>query len=253
MSDLHEASSSPAGASTHAGSALEFDAGNARIAEDPSRVEGSRASRASREDLANSLTHGLGLLASLVAAPALVAISAAEGTAWHVATSVIYGISLVGLYAVSTLHHAIVHPRAKRFFQVLDHCAIYLLIAGSYTPIMLVALRGGVGWTLLTVVWTLAVAGIVFKAFFTGRFAGLSTAVYLLMGWLCVVAIQPLLRILPTASVAWLVAGGVAYTVGTLFYHARRLSYSHALWHLFVLAGSAFHYIAIAQILRTIA
>ncbi len=210
-------------------------------------------SRVSREDLANSVTHGLGLLASLVAAPTLVAISAAEGTAWHVATSVVYGISLVGLYAVSTLHHAIVHPRAKRFFQVLDHCAIYLLIAGSYTPIMLVAVRGGVGWTLLTVVWTLAVAGIVFKAFFTGRFAGLSTAVYLLMGWLCLVAIQPLQRILPTASVAWLVAGGLAYTVGTLFYHARRLSYSHALWHLFVLAGSAFHYIAIAQILRTIA
>src|SRR4051812_43815719 len=140
-----------------------------------------------REEIANSVTHGLGLLASLVGVFALISLSVERGEAWHIASAVIYGTSLVALYAASTLYHALKGTGARGLLRVLDHCAIYLLIAGTYTPITLVSLRGGWGWTLFGLVWSLAVVGIVFKILATGRFAILSTVAYVLMGWLCIV------------------------------------------------------------------
>jgi len=199
-----------------------------------------------REEIANSVTHGLGLLASLIGAVVLVSLSVERGEAWHVVSAVVYGVTLVSLYAASTLYHAFKGTGARAVLRVLDHCAIYLLIAGTYTPVTLVSLRGGWGWALFCTVWFLAIAGIVFKVWATGRFAVLSTAVYVLMGWLCIVALKPMFVLLSPGALALLGAGGVLYTAGTLFYHSERVPYSHAVWHLFVVAGSVCHYLAIA-------
>ena len=197
----------------------------------------------SREEVANVLTHGAGTLASAVGAGVLLTVAALQGDAWKVVSSAVFGATLVLLYAASTLYHAARTPSVKARLKVLDHCAIYLLIAGSYTPFALVGLRGGWGWSLFGIAWTLAAAGTVFKLFFTGRFPRLSTATYVGMGWLAVVAIVPMMQRLPPATLAWMVAGGVTYTAGTVFYHSRRIPYAHAIWHLFVLGGSACHYI----------
>lgn len=199
-----------------------------------------------REEVANSVTHGLGLLASLVGAVVLVALSVEQGEAWHVVSAAIYGVTLVALYAASTLYHALKGTRARGVLQVLDHCAIYLLIAGTYTPVTLVGLRGGWGWTLFGVAWGLAVAGIGFKILATGRLAMLSTVAYVLMGWLCIVAVKPMFVLLSPGALALLALGGVLYTAGTVFYRSKRIPYSHAVWHLFVVAGSVCHYLAIA-------
>jgi hemolysin III len=199
-----------------------------------------------REEVANSVTHGLGLLASLVGAVVLVSLSVEQGEVWHVVSAAIYGATLVTLYAASTLYHALKGTRARNVLRVLDHCAIYLLIAGTYTPITLVSLRGGWGWTLFGLAWGLAAAGIVFKILAAGRFAILSTVAYVLMGWLCIVALKPMLVLLSPGALALLGAGGVLYTAGIVFYHSKRVPYSHAVWHLFVVAGSVCHYLAIA-------
>ncbi len=199
-----------------------------------------------REEVANSVTHGLGLLASVAGAVVLIALGAERGEAWHVVSAAIYGATLVALYAASTLYHAFKGTRAGGALRVLDHCAIYLLAAGTYTPITLVSLRGGWGWTLFGLVWSLALAGIVFKVLATGRFAVLSTVAYVLMGWLCIIAAKPIIVFLSPGALALLAAGGVLYTAGTVFYHSRRVPYSHAVWHLFVVAGSVCHYLAIA-------
>ena len=196
------------------------------------------------EEAANVATHAAGLLASVVGAGVLVYLGIVRDDALHVASAGVYGATLVALYAASTLYHAFRRPGVKRVLRVLDHCAIYLLIAGTYTPFVLVGLGGGWGWTLFGIVWVLAAAGIVFKVFATGRFAVVSTAAYVAMGWIGVIAFKPLMDSLPTAAIVWLVLGGVSYTAGTLFYH-RRIPYSHALWHLFVLFGSVCHFIAI--------
>jgi hemolysin III len=198
------------------------------------------------EEIANGVTHGVGLGASLVGALLLVVLTALHGDAWQVVSSAVYGATLVTLYTASTLYHSFRGVRAKKALRVFDHCAIYLLIAGSYTPFALVSLRGPWGWTLFTLVWGLTVAGIVFKVFFTGRLNALSTAVYVLMGWLCVVAAKPIVESVPPGALWLLLAGGVAYTAGTVFYHNRRVPYSHAVWHLFVIGGSVFHYLAIS-------
>jgi hemolysin III len=197
-----------------------------------------------REEAANVATHAAGLVASIVGVAVLVYLGVVRGEVLHVASAGLYGATLVALYAASTLYHAFREPGVKRVLRVLDHCAIYLLIAGTYTPFVLVGLGGGWGWALFGVVWAMAAAGIVFKVFATGRFAVASTAAYVAMGWLGVVAIGPLVRSLPGAALAWLLAGGVAYTAGTFFYH-RKIPYSHALWHVFVLAGSICHFVAI--------
>ena len=199
----------------------------------------------SREEIANVLTHGAGAVASLAGAAVLVTVAALGGDAWKVVGSAVFGTTLVLLYTASTLYHAARSPVARARLKVLDHCAIYLLIAGSYTPFTLIGLRGGWGWSLFGVIWGLAVAGTVFKLFFTGRFPRLSTAVYVAMGWLAVVAIGPMVQRLPAATLAWMVAGGLIYTAGTVFYHSRRIPYAHAIWHLFVLGGSACHFAAV--------
>ena len=196
------------------------------------------------EEAANVATHAAGLLASMVGGTVLVYLGMVRGEVLHVASAGVYGATLVALYAASTLYHAFRRPGVKRVMRVIDHCAIYLLIAGTYTPFVLVGLGGGWGWTLFGVVWATAAAGIVFKLFATGRFTVVSTAAYVAMGWLGVVAFKPLVDALPTAAIVWLVLGGLAYTAGTLFYH-RRVPYSHALWHVFVLLGSACHFFAI--------
>ena len=199
-----------------------------------------------QEERANVVTHGLGLIASIVVTVLLVVMAARRGDPWEIVGAAIFGATLIALYAASTLYHAARRPVFKQRLMIVDHCAIYLLIAGSYTPFMLGELRGGWGWSLFGVIWGLAAAGIVFKLFFTGRFRLLSTAVYIAMGWLALIALGPMLRHLPHSTVAWLVAGGVAYTAGTPFYHSARIKYGHAIWHSFVLTGSACHAIAVA-------
>ena len=199
------------------------------------------------EELANALTHGFGAAAALAAGAVLITLSAIYGDGWQLASAIVFGVAMLLLYTASTLYHAISHPIAKGRLKVFDHCAIYLLIAGTYTPFMLVGLRGPTGWWLFGTIWTLALAGVVFKLFFTGRFKRLSTGIYIGMGWLIVLAIKPMLHALGTASLLWLLAGGVAYTAGTFFYMRPQLRYSHAIWHGFVIAGSTCHYISVMQ------
>ena len=197
------------------------------------------------EEIAHALTHGLGLVASIVGFVILVVAAARTGDPWRIVGCAVYGTTLILLYTASTLYHALSRTRARRVFRVLDHSAIFLLIAGTYTPFTLVNLRGPWGWTLLGVVWGLAVLGVTTKSVFGTRWPILSTAIYIVMGWTVLVAVKPLLAHVPAAGVAWLVAGGVAYTGGVVFFAWERLRYSHAIWHLFVLAGSAFHFVAV--------
>ena len=203
-----------------------------------------------RQELWNALTHGLGAAAALAGGAVLITLAAIWGDAWQLAGAIVFGVALLLLYTASTLYHAIQHPIAKGRLKVFDHCAIYLLIAGTYTPFTLVSLRGPWGWSLFAAIWTLAVAGVVFKLFFTGRFKRLSTAIYIAMGWLVVVAAKPMLSSLDGWTLGWLLAGGAAYTLGTFFYHRESIPHSHAIWHLFVIAGSVCHFVAVsAQVL----
>ena len=198
-----------------------------------------------REELANALTHGVGAAAALAGGAVLITLTAIYGDGWQLAGAIVFGVALLLLYTASTLYHAISHPVAKGRLKVFNHCAIYLLIAGTYTPFTLVGLRGPTGWWLFGTIWTLALAGVVFKLFSTGRFKKLSTLIYIGMGWLVLVAIKPMLAALSTASLLWLLAGGVAYTLGTFFYMRPGLRYAHAIWHGFVIAGSTCHYISV--------
>ena len=200
-----------------------------------------------RDEIANALTHGLGAAAALAGGAVLITLAAIYGDGWQLAGAIVFGVALLLLYTASTLYHAIQHPVAKGRLKVFDHCAIYLLIAGTYTPFTLVGLRGTWGWSLFAAIWTLAVAGVVFKLFYTGRFKRLSTAIYIAMGWLVVVAIKPMLSSLDTWTLGWLLAGGLAYTLGTVFYHRESIRYSHAIWHLFVIAGSVCHFVAVGS------
>jgi hemolysin III len=194
--------------------------------------------------LANAITHGVGAVLAVAGAVYLIAAST-RGTAWHVASCAVFALTLVLVYLCSTLYHSLVRTRARHVFQVLDHSAIYLLIAGTYTPFTLVSLRGPVGWALFGIVWALAVAGVIFKSLAIGRFAVASVLVYLFQGWVVVFAVLPLLHAIGWHGVMWLGAGGLAYTLGIAFFALDRLRYFHATWHVFVLAGSVAHYFAI--------
>jgi hemolysin III len=194
--------------------------------------------------LANAITHGVGAAFALAGAVYLI-VASARGSAWLIVSCSIYAATLFLIYLCSTLYHSLVRTRARHVFHVLDHSAIYLLIAGTYTPFMLVSMRGAAGWTLLAVVWTLAIAGVVFKSLALGRFPAASATVYLLMGWCVVFAIRPLLHAISWHGMMWLAAGGVAYTLGVVFFANDRLHFFHALWHVFVLAGSTAHYFAV--------
>ena len=201
-----------------------------------------------REEFVNALTHGAGAVAAVAGGAVLITLALLFGSRVQVASAMVFVTTLVALYSVSTLYHAVRHERLKAQLKVLDHCAIFLLIAGTYTPFTLVALKGGWGWTLLALIWALAALGVVFKLFFTGRFRRMSTILYVGMGWLGIVAIGPLVDALSTWTLGWLLAGGVAYTAGTVFYHNERIPYAHAIWHLFVLAGSVLHFVAVASL-----
>ena len=206
--------------------------------------------RRKREELASALTHGVGAIAALAAGSVLITLAALWGDGWQLGAAIVFGTCLLLLYLASTLYHSFQQPAIKGRLKVFDHCAIYLLIAGTYTPFTLIGLRGTLGWSLFAAIWTLAIAGVVFKLFFTGRFKLLSTAIYVAMGWLVVVAIKPVMAALDGWTLGWLLAGGLFYTLGTVFYHRESIRYSHAIWHLFCIAGSVCHYVAVmAQVL----
>ena len=198
------------------------------------------------EEIANSIAHGLALLAALVGIPFLIVRAVELGDTAFVVGVCIFSVSILLLYSASTLLHALPMGKAKRVFLVLDHAAIYLLIAGTYTPFTLGVLRGPWGWSLFGIVWGIAFFGVLLKAFGKGTHPVFSTGLYLLMGWLIVIAIKPLLASVPMAGMAWLVAGGLCYTVGVVFFATdSKFLYGHFIWHLFVFAGTACHYFAV--------
>ncbi|NLF40510.1 hemolysin III family protein [bacterium] len=201
--------------------------------------------RTQGEQLADTATHAIGVGLSIAGLAILVVFAALKGTAWHVVSCSIYGATLVLLYSSSTLYHSFSHTPLEKFFNAVDHSAIYLLIAGTYTPFMMVNLRGPWGWTILSLIWVLAIGGIVFKAFCAGRFRALSVTLYIMMGWLVVVAARPVIAHIPVGGIVWLMIGGVSYTLGTVFYLWRRLPFGHSIWHLFVLGGSISHFFAV--------
>jgi hemolysin III len=199
----------------------------------------------SREELANSVSHGFGLVFAVAAVPVLVVRATMGGGIANVIGSTVFGLALILLYAASTWYHAVPASSAKERLRLLDHAAIYMLIAGTYTPFTLGVLRGTLGWTLLGLVWTAAAVGVIAKLIVGFRYPRLSAAMYLAMGWLAVVAIRPLLLGMPRTGFALLVAGGLSYTVGVAFFAARNVPYAHFVWHLFVLAGSTCHFFAV--------
>ena len=197
------------------------------------------------EELTHAISHGAGVILSIAGLSWMLYLSIAISDPWRIVASVVYGLSLISLFLASTLYHAWpVSPR-KRLFQMLDHCAIYLLIAGTYTPFLLVSMRSGTGWWMFGAIWSLAAAGILTKLWLGHRFPGLSLAGYLVMGWLIVIAAPALADAIGSGGMAWVVAGGLCYTLGAGFYAAKRVPYNHAIWHLFVLAGGVCHFLAV--------
>ena len=200
------------------------------------------------EEIANSVTHGTGVGLSIAALVILVVFAARKGDTWKIASFSVYGATLIILYLASTLYHAITHPGLKRFFRVLDHCSIFLLIAGTYTPVTIGVMRGAWGWTLFGVIWALAIVGINLKIFALDRRKKLSLLIYLLMGWMIVIAVKPLLSYLEPASLIWLFVGGACYTLGIIFFVLKKLPFAHSVWHLFVLGGSICHFFAMLNL-----
>src|ERR1700742_1029745 len=197
------------------------------------------------EELANSITHGIGLALSVAGFVVLLVLSITKGNTWHIIGCSVFGITLILSYLASTLYHSLHRSNFTHVLQILDHSAIYLLIAGTYTPFTLVSLRGVWGWTLFGLVWTFAITGIIFKFIHGDRFKVLSTIGYVALGWVAVIAIKPLFAAVPIGGMAWILAGGLFYTVGVIFFAWKRLPFSHAVWHVFVMAGSICHYIAV--------
>lgn len=198
-----------------------------------------------KEEIANAITHGIGVLLSIIALVFLIRYSVDKGTVWHVVSFTIYGITMLVLYVSSTLLHSFPEGKVKDILEVFDHSSIYLFIAGSYTPFLFVIVKGTIGWTLFGIVWGMAVCGIVFKMFFVKKFLFLSTLLYILMGWLIVLAWEPLTSVLSGGGLSLLVWGGILYTVGCVFYVWRGFPFHHAVWHLFVLAGSMLHFFSV--------
>jgi len=197
------------------------------------------------EEIINAITHGIGSLLSIAALVVLIIIASRHGDIWHLVSFSIYGSTLILLYLSSTLYHSFSNPKVKNLFARFDHISIFLLIAGTYTPILLTSMRGIWGWTLFGIIWGLAIVGAVIRSIYLHRFRKLMVAVYLLMGWMFVIAGKQIYLSLPSTSITFLVLGGIAYSVGVVFYMWRRLPYAHGIWHLFVLAGSVLHFFAI--------
>ena len=197
------------------------------------------------EEIANTISHGIGLALAIAATPILIVAAVRAGTVWNMVGVSVFASAMLSLYFASTLYHALRHDKAKGFFRTLDHGAIFLLIAGTYTPFTLGVLRGPWGWTLLGLIWAMAVTGLTMKAVAGARYRWLSMVLYLSMGWLVVIAAKPVLLRVPLPGILWLLAGGVAYTAGVGFYSAHRMRYHHFIWHLFVLAGTTCHFFAV--------
>ncbi|KGL62143.1 PAQR family membrane homeostasis protein TrhA [Polaribacter sp. Hel1_85] len=197
------------------------------------------------EENLNIWSHGLGLIASIIAFPFLIIKAFSYSNFWDVSSFIIYGLSLIILYAASTFYHAATNPKKRRKLNIFDHAAIYVLIAGSYTPFCLVGLESQLGWYMFIAVWVFALTGIILKLFFTGRFDKISTAMYLLMGWQVMFFIKPLISALSSFSLNLLIAGGVFYTIGAILYSIKRMPYNHAIFHVFVLLGSVSHFFAL--------
>jgi len=198
-----------------------------------------------KEEIFNSITHGIGTLLSIAALVMLIVFAVMKGDAWHVVSFTIYGSTLVLLYLCSTLYHTFTKEKLKNLFARFDHAAIFLLIAGTYTPFLLTVLRGTLGWTLFGIIWGVALVGVVIRSIYLTRFRNLMVALYLAMGWMFVVAVGPMMRNLPQLSIIFLFLGGIFYSVGVVFYMWRNLKYGHGIWHLFVLAGSIMHFFAV--------
>ena len=202
------------------------------------------------EEIANAITHGIGALLAVAALVVLIVMAAIHGSVWHIVSFSIFGATLVLLYFASTFYHSLTHAKAKRVFHKFDHISIYLLIAGTYTPFCLTALRGWIGWTVLGVVWSCAILGAVLKAISVGKRIKLSTVLYILMGWVILVAIQPLYKAMPFNGFLLLIAGGISYTIGTIFFIRNQVKYNHSVWHVFVLGGSVLHFFSVLSLLK---
>lgn len=198
-----------------------------------------------KEEIANGVTHGIGAVAAIVGLAVLVGYAAMNGDAQDVTAVAVFGGSMILLYTSSTLYHSVPHDGARRVLKVLDHASIYILIAGTYTPFALISLRGDLGWEVFAIIWSLAACGVLFKLFFTGKFDKLSTLIYLGMGWLVVFYGGPVMEAVPTGGMWLLLAGGLSYTLGVVFYVWHGLPFNHAIWHLFVLGGTVLHYFSI--------
>lgn len=197
------------------------------------------------EEIVNSITHGIGAALSVAGLTVLVVLAVLYGNVTQVVSFSVYGASLIILYLASTLYHSFQHPTVKRVFKIIDHAAIFLLIAGTYTPFLLLGVQGAWGWTLLIIIWGLAILGVSFKALFIHRFQKVSVLTYILMGWLSLLIIKSLLANIAIGGLIWLAVGGAAYTVGVVFYALKKVPYMHAIWHIFVIVGSLCHYFAV--------
>ena len=198
-----------------------------------------------REDIANSITHGIGFLLSVIGLWLLIAVSRTHGDPWHIFSCILYGTTLICLFTASTLYHSIHPSKSKPLLRTLDHSTIFLLIAGTYTPFTLVTLRGPWGWSIFSIIWALAVFGIIFQKAMLRKGPMVSVGFYLLMGWVVVAAVKPMLSQVAPGGLVLLLLGGLSYTIGVVFYAWKRMPYNHAVWHLFVLAGSACHFFAV--------
>ena len=201
------------------------------------------------EEIAHSVTHGVGALLSVIGLVALLVLAILYGTTWHILSYAVYGLSMVALYLASTLYHGVQKPRLRPILRKVDHACIYLLIAGTYTPFVLISMRSTLGLTMLTIVWAMAVFGIVYKIFFIDRFVVLTTLAYVVMGWMSVFAWREMVANLSPVGLTFLLAGGVLYTVGVVFYAMTKIRYTHAVWHFFILGASACHFVAVLTLL----
>ncbi len=204
------------------------------------------------EEIAHSVTHGLGAILSVVALIVLIILAVAHGTKWHIFSYAVYGGSLLALYLASTLYHSVQKPRLRPILRKVDHSCIYLLIAGTYTPFVLISMRSSLGLTVLTFIWAMAVFGIVYKIFFINRLAVLTTLAYVAMGWMSMFIWREMVANIPPAGLTFLMIGGVLYTLGVVFYAMTKIRYTHAIWHLFILAASACHFVAVLFLLNPV-
>ena len=197
------------------------------------------------EEMTNIISHAIGLVLSIVALLLMLIRASESGDTLHIVSAAIFGFSLIALYAASTLYHSAKDPKARSRLRINDHATIYILIAGTYTPFTLITLNGWVGWTIFGVSWGMALAGVILKLFFTGKYNALSTLMYVLMGWIIIFAVKPLINSLSPEGIFWLVAGGVSYTTGAVIYSIKKIKFNHAIFHLFVLLGSICHFISV--------